>query len=292
MGALQEVADREHRFALRTSTVVGRGRQADLRLDSEHVSSLHAALLWIEGRWHIKDLGSHNGTIVAGRRLPVGGPFPVPEGAEIWFGAQASAWVLADAAPPAPIARDEQGELLIGEHGMLVLPAERGPSITVFRTSRGTWKVETDDGLVPAESGEIVVLDGRSWTLDLPELGVATQTHAGSVPLPLAQVRLRFSGAERVALTVERAGRTEQVGVGPHVDLLLELARARAEGQGEGWLPREHVTEALEMSANHLNVAIHRARKRLAAVGVEDAVSVVQRRRGRLRLGCTDVVLP
>ncbi len=272
--------------------MVGRGRKADVCLDDAMVSSLHAAIVWSEGRWHVKDLGSHNGTIVEGRRLPAGEPVELRQGTEVWFGAQTSAWRLVDTSPPAPIARDATGHELVGAHGMLVLPAGRAPSVTVFRTSRGGWKVETDDGLMPTEDGAVVRLENHVWTLELPDLGAATRTNASSVPLYAAQLRLRFAGRERPVLTVERAGRSEDVGAGPHVDLLLELARARAAGDVEGWVERDRVTAALSMSPNHLKVAIHRARKRLAAVGVEDAVSVVQRKRGHLRLGCADVVLP
>ena len=42
--------------------LVGRGRHCDLVVDSGKVSREHAALVRVDGRWFIEDLGSSNGT--------------------------------------------------------------------------------------------------------------------------------------------------------------------------------------------------------------------------------------
>ncbi|MEM6992493.1 MAG: FHA domain-containing protein [Myxococcota bacterium] len=291
MGVVAQVGS-ERTHALRPATVIGRARRADLRLDDDVVSALHAAVQWTKGRWHLKDLGSHNGTTLAGRRLVAGELSLWPEGAVASFGSERVSWRLADGAPPAPMARDGDGNSVTGEHGMLVLSVGRGPSSTVFRTTLGGWKLETEDGIVAASDGDTVEIGGTAWTLDLPEAAAPTRSNAASLPWVVSQARLRFSSSSRPALTVERGAATLSVGQGPHIDLLLLLARARASAERDGWVARQTVTEALGMSANHVSVAIHRARKRLAELGVEDAMDVVQRRRGELRLGCADVVLP
>jgi pSer/pThr/pTyr-binding forkhead associated (FHA) protein len=48
---------------------VGRRAGCDIRLDFENVSGKHAALRMINGVWHVRDLGSTNGTSVNGSRL-------------------------------------------------------------------------------------------------------------------------------------------------------------------------------------------------------------------------------
>lgn len=47
--------------------VVGRGKDADFRLDDPNVSRRHAVLYWEGGQVFVKDLGSTNGTYVNGR---------------------------------------------------------------------------------------------------------------------------------------------------------------------------------------------------------------------------------
>ncbi len=46
--------------------VLGRGREADLRIEDPNVSRKHAAVYWNEGRLMLEDLGSTNGTMVNG----------------------------------------------------------------------------------------------------------------------------------------------------------------------------------------------------------------------------------
>lgn len=52
------------------------------------VSGRHARLLLVDGKWWIEDLGSRNGTFVAGRRLTVGDRHPLGVGDEIAFGSK------------------------------------------------------------------------------------------------------------------------------------------------------------------------------------------------------------
>lgn len=46
--------------------IVGRGRDADFRVDGQNVSRRHAAIYWADGRIMVEDLGSTNGTMVNG----------------------------------------------------------------------------------------------------------------------------------------------------------------------------------------------------------------------------------
>src|SRR3954463_13096593 len=49
--------------------VIGRRPNCDIRLDFENISGKHAILKFIRGTWHVRDLGSTNGTTVDGLRI-------------------------------------------------------------------------------------------------------------------------------------------------------------------------------------------------------------------------------
>ena len=58
-----------HDVGTRSEIVVGRSPQADVVVDDPTVSPLHVRLCRLGGRWFADDLGSHNGTAVAGERV-------------------------------------------------------------------------------------------------------------------------------------------------------------------------------------------------------------------------------
>ena len=67
------------------TTRVGRSREADLKIDEDGVSRLHAVLAWDADQFWITDLGSRNGTTVDERLIS---RCPLTEGAEVRFGAR------------------------------------------------------------------------------------------------------------------------------------------------------------------------------------------------------------
>lgn len=48
---------------------IGRRPSSDIRLDFENVSGRHCVLSFINGTWHVRDLGSTNGTKINGQKL-------------------------------------------------------------------------------------------------------------------------------------------------------------------------------------------------------------------------------
>ena len=64
---------------------VGRGADCDVRIEDASVSRAHAVLHPGEP-WEVEDLGSHNGTRVAGLRLGAGDRAPMPEGVAVSIG--------------------------------------------------------------------------------------------------------------------------------------------------------------------------------------------------------------
>jgi hypothetical protein len=58
------------RYELRlTRTLIGRGEQADLRLDDEQISRKHACILYAGNEFRVRDDGSGNGTLLNGSRV-------------------------------------------------------------------------------------------------------------------------------------------------------------------------------------------------------------------------------
>lgn len=49
--------------------ILGRRPTCDIRLDFENVSGKHCMLKFVRGTWHVRDLGSSNGTTVNGQKI-------------------------------------------------------------------------------------------------------------------------------------------------------------------------------------------------------------------------------
>lgn len=280
--------------------VVGRSRTCQLQLDLASVSALHAELAWNGRAWHLRDLGSRNGTFVAGRRVPPGQPVELAAGAELGFGAPEPHYRFVEGSAPRLMAFGPS-EVRIADDDVLCLPSAAECEAMVFRDPGERWVIETPEGTRPLADGECVVLGGQPFHVHLP--GGVPATRDAEEPRPQADapddgvLELRVSrDGEHVDLCFHLGGEARPIESRAHAFLLLALARARladaAQGQlpesEHGWTHREDLMKELAIDDPQLlNLWVYRARQQLAQLRLPGAAKVIERREGagQLRLG-------
>ncbi len=293
-------------IALAARSLVGRAPGCLVRLDDPRASAEHASIFWTGARWEVRDLASRNGTFVDGTRLEPGKRVALREGAELAFGSGAEAWVLVDALPPVASAkRKDTGEVRVAADGLLALPNEADPRVSVLEDNAGGWTIEDGGRARPATDGEEVALAGDgTWTLSVPppvpEGFVETTRKLEAAPTLVGALALHFTVSrdeEHVEIVVAHGDGERTTALPPraHHYLLLTLARARLDAAREpetspeesGWLYADELCDMLRIDPQHLAVNIFRARQQLAAAGVVDAGAIIERRATtrQIRLG-------
>lgn len=282
------------RFPVPARCLIGRAPICALPIGDAYASSEHAKLSWSGGHWELRDLGSRNGTFVDGRRVEPGVPVPITAGAKLGFGEPEAGWTLEDDQAPSMFAQDlGSHEVKESTDGLLVLPSEDAPQVSCYRDPQGSgWVAEGIDGEVRhLEDEGVVVAGGRSWRLALPLVADATPMVDVAFALPNVSLRLGVTpDEERIELGLVLRGKATWLEPREHGYLLLTLARAREKDRGlpldqRGWVTVDRLIELTKLDENAINVLTHRARKQLAAVGLEGAAGIVETRRGARRLG-------
>src|SRR5262249_45724746 len=154
-----------------------------------------------------------------------------------------------------------------------------------------------------ARDGEVVTLAGVAFMLHLPVTSAST---ADAVPMRrrLSDVELRFRVSrdeELVEVTVTGPEGSHVLPPRAYHYTWLTIARARIRDRAasdlveaqRGWVQIDELMRALRLDETHLNVEVHRIRQGMAALGIPDAASVIERRRGfrQLRLGTERVLI-
>jgi hypothetical protein len=296
MGTLRRTRDGRQEV-LSPESVVGRAEMSEIALDAGFVSARHALLRWTDTGWELRDLGSTNGTYVDGASVRAG-PVRLRRGGLVRFGEPSETWELIDDSPPVPAAIPVQGgppcQLV---SGAIVIPNEQEPAATIF-SHEGQWILETSDAKTALVPGQSFQVGDTSWLFHLPR-GVAATQASPSKPFKMEECTLVLSVSndeERVTLRVVHSQRSHSLGSRTSFYLVLVLARQRLADRAlpplqRGWLD---VHELLRMipdynGENHLNVDVWRTRRALADLGMLDAASLFERRRGQLRLGTEHV---
>lgn len=293
LGILEEI-ETKRRYTLGPRCLVGRHASCDLSFADPRVSGEHAIVRWVDGRWELKDLASRNGTFLNKRRLSPGERVTLGPGDVVTLGGPGAGFILADASAPAPTARHgTTGEVRVATDQVLVLPDEERPIATVFEDAAGRWVVEREDGAVPVNDHDLVLVEGEPWVLELP-VGLRS-TWDASAGRMIETIGLRFSVSpdeEHVDVTLfDDRGALSLPSRSFHY-LLLTLARLRKGDaatavEDRGWADREALCRMLGVDALKLNVDICRARKQLGELGVHGAAGLIERRAGsgQVRIG-------
>ncbi|MCX4246615.1 FHA domain-containing protein [Paraliomyxa miuraensis] len=296
MGVLEH-ASTGVRYPLASRMLVGRSHSCQLRLSSQQVSGVHAELAWDGERWIVHDLGSRNGTHLDGQRLSPDQRAPLAQGSLVVFGTGDEHFVLVDGAPPGLVAIADDGRLAHAIDGLLSLPSEDEPELTVIEQRDGRWRLETTDAQRSLSDQEPVMAGGTRWLVHLPG-AVQRTADGGEEPMAVSNVELEFQVSrdqEHVKMRVHHQGRS--IGLRPraHDFFLLTLARARIDDQRQpglpsaehGWVYRQDLERRLQIDRNLLNLWIYRARRQFTDAGVADVGDLVERRLDaeQLRMG-------
>lgn len=301
LGRIERVGSGEA-FLLRSHLLFGRSAACDVRINEARVSGEHARLRWTGSTWEIRDLGSKNGTFVGGKRLAAGDCAPLLVGDTIGLGGAGSPapmFVLTNASAPVVSARLPNSKAArFAANGMLTLPNDDFPLVTIVEGREGQWMIEDSDAVREAVDGESLLVGDETWILDVP--GVAISTVAvESLVLAIENISLRFlvaSNGQNFTLTIVCPGKEIQVEPEKHHSLLLELARTRQDLtstplEEQGWLDRSELCRKLGFDDQRLNAAVHQVRKQFAALGIQGAANIIERKPGTkwVRLGVENV---
>ena len=277
-------------FELLSTTLIGRSRRCDLRIQDDEVSSQHAEIRWESGHWYIRDLASRNGTFVDGKAAPEKESVRLRPGACLGFGRPETMWSVDGLAPPAATAIGPMGRIP-SRAGVLVL--EHNDEAVSIWNERGTWWLEDGDAARRKLSEDTLSVGGQEFALDLPRLigrtvdardvNVHDVVHRFSVPPSEEGIQLELVHAGRVLASSEKS----------FTELLYRLAEIWLADTGlpdreRGWVITEDAIRMLGYTdRQHLNVAVCRARALIGDANVRGAQDVVERDRttSSLRFG-------
>ncbi|MFT5454158.1 MAG: hypothetical protein ACI9K2_000634 [Myxococcota bacterium] len=274
--------------------VVGRSRAAGLRIKSRAVSNEHAVIFW-DGRWHVRDLGSRNGTWVGEDRLSAGAPRQLRAGDVLRFGEEAQSWVVTQAGGPSAMAtRVDGGATVAAVDTLLCVPNPDDPLLTVFEGEDGEWRLEGQDRAGRAMDGQVVDVEGQAWVVHLPSGHEPTWTHHDGLAA-FAELQVAFAVSrdeEHVEVRVQHGAVAHLLPARAHAYLLLTLARARlahddTSVQEQGWQDAVMLQGMLGLDRRALNVQVYRARKDFSKLGIPGGAKIIERRpgAGTLRIG-------
>lgn len=268
---------------------IGRDRGNFLQLTDRRVSGSHARITWSEVGWRIRDLGSRNGTYVAGARVGGVDDVPLVLGATVGFGTNDDPWVVTSLSPPEAIGLDMAlGTRIEASAGMLSLPDAADPELILLLDHDGQWILESEGEARAVADQEIVVAAGRSFRVYLPvgkEGTMGTDVSLGP-PIQLVSARFRVSqDQEHVEVTLIWPGGERTLEPRSFHYMLYILAQLRLSEPelppGErGWVYPDVLARKCHVDRRTLNVHLWRARHQLADTGVVGAEALIERRSG------------
>lgn len=286
----------DKRVLLRSLHMFGRHPSCHTVLPHAEISAMHAVVRWNVARWEILDR-SRNGTIVDGQRLGVNEWLTLCGARAVWMGeCDDTQWFVEDLSPPAdcvfPLGGPEPA--IVFEAEGTFLPHRTRPSLLVYRQA-DDWIAESPKGATTLLDGARIMLGDREWQVVLnPSLAQTSESRCRKASLPLV---LHFSlsqNEEHAILQVESEAGAIELGERVHHYALATLARLRLGdarrgvcATEQGWVYNEELTRMLGVDPSYVNIQVFRAKQQLALALPRDAaaLTLIERRRGKLRLG-------
>ncbi len=278
--------------------VIGRSARCDTQLDDPDVSSRHVLVRWREGRWWLRDLGSTNGTLLAGSVIPAGSEIAWETSAVLSLGG--ANLRLLDASEPRPGVLDlTSGVFHPGDASLCLLEHEGKPVASVHLEHGSQWWLESDGEQSAIDDGGTFTCGGGVYRFFSG--GERRRTEQLAKERSIRGMHLAFCVSldeEHVSAAITLDGERTDLGARSHLYTLLTLARHREQDaldptlpdSSHGWISTEELTRRLGASETKLSVEICRIRQQLSKHGLSDAADIIERRRGtgQLRIGISD----
>jgi hypothetical protein len=274
MGTVRILATGELRH-LDCATHIGRAEHSKLRSDNAATSRDHARISWFHGEWHLRDLGSVQGTFLDGERVAERTEHQLRPGQVVRIAGEDLVKIVS-VEEPRPYARnidtgEERGE---ADDGGIALPD--GALLARDLDSPSGWVLLRDDTSTPWTGAD------PEWELQLPRLSEPTMEPGRS----LANVHITFIVPKNLSRPMGLALRFGEEVVQlrpcqPFFPLYL-LARARTE-RPDGFIERSVLQHQSGLSLKHLDAYLGRARERIVEA-LPDARAILELQRGWRRL--------
>lgn len=283
---------------LQPQHVIGRHPTAATCLSNLEASRTHAVIMWDGEHWLLQDTSS-NGTFVNGQALAKGRKAALHIGDNIQFGSVlAESWFVKNLDSPVCLLQPiTPGLKTIFLEGIVGLPSEDCPDVSVYRSEQGQWMCESDHGEIELSMGDVVgSCDGQSqWRFIDARASVLTDiigVNKTNYEGPVTFVFDVSQNEEHVSLKICIGSSAIDMGERNHHYLLLLLARKFQEdkavglhSQECGWIDKGLLCRMLGQSESHLNIQVYRFRKQFIDLYPDqDSVpKIIERRSGELR---------
>ena len=289
MGRLKEVRTGKT-VHLAQHVLVGRTRNADLRLSGNWISGEHAVLHWA-GRWYLRDLGSKNGITINKKRISVGTEYPLSLGAQIAFGQAEEEWILDSTDPPIPMAIAHNGAIRLGLDNVLVLPDEEHDWARIEHKD-ARWVLKDRQGERVVVDRDPVVVGPDVWTLRLPEQLDHTIEALNILVADIEVVLIVSQDKETINVQIQHQGRRIDLAPLSHHEVLRLLGLQQQSDRDAGlpiaelgWMYASDLADDLKTDRDRLNTHVKRIREQFVRAGVVDGKQIIERRpSGQIRI--------
>lgn len=275
---------------------IGRGRDADLSLVDDRISTDHARV-WIErDEVMVRDLGSRNGTFVNEARIDA--PTRLQDDDLIRLGPETTLRVRVLGSVDAPTSSLALVDLDAGVRTPLhVGDNEIGDLLIRVDNEGGVYLMGVPTRQLAV--GEQFDVAGRAWLVRSAVPSQVTTEVEGAVPAVRVEVRLDGpTGPEARFVDLRQPARELRITAATQAEVVYVLAKKLADDRGAhldepGWLSNAELRQSVwgrqadRLHRSRLPVVLHRIRKALEAEGFSEGC--IGRRRGGSRLWVQDV---